>query len=202
MSDRNAPKIKTLQSWKSEFNWLTFGINIGLQCNVCKKWKEKIISVKNFSDIFTKGSTNYRKSTIADHAKTAQHSKSLKLEENKTCMSESRKYQMHIIHTAPTDSPICCGINEMSKWAKLQGIKFTVPYQNCKQCTKFIKYISQALFDENIRKKLERANFIAIFCDRSSGIAVVEKECIYILFADPDNFQPKLTFRKIKLSFF
>ena len=73
MSDRNAPKIKTLQSWKSEFNWLTFDINISLQCNVCEKWKEKIISVKNFSDIFTNGSTNYRKSTIADHVKTAQH---------------------------------------------------------------------------------------------------------------------------------
>ena len=78
MSDCNAPKLKTLKSWESEFNWLTFDINISLQCNVCKKWKEKIISVKNFSDIFTKGSTNYRKSTIADHAKTAQHSKSLK----------------------------------------------------------------------------------------------------------------------------
>ena len=40
MSDHNAPKIKTLQS---EFNWLTFDVNISLQCNVCKKWKEKII---------------------------------------------------------------------------------------------------------------------------------------------------------------
>ena len=37
MSDRKLPKIKTLQSWKSEFNWLTFDVNIGLQCNVCKK---------------------------------------------------------------------------------------------------------------------------------------------------------------------
>ena len=75
MSDRNAPKIKILQSSKSEFNWLTFDVNIGLQCNVYKKWKEKIISVKNFSDTFIRGSTNYRKSTIADHAKTAQHLK-------------------------------------------------------------------------------------------------------------------------------
>ena len=59
MSDRNAPKIKTLKSWKLEFNWLMFDINIGLQCNVCKKCKQKIISVKNFSDTFIKGSTNY-----------------------------------------------------------------------------------------------------------------------------------------------
>ena len=113
MSDFNAPKIKTLQSWKSEFKWLTFDVNIGLQCNVCKKWKEKIISVKNLSDTFIKGSTNYRKSTITDHAKTAQHLKSLELEEKETCMSGSRKYQKHITLTAPADSPICCGINKM-----------------------------------------------------------------------------------------
>ena len=143
-------------------------------------------------------------------------------------MSEGRKYKTHITLTAPADSPICCGINKMSEsertgmkrlfeaaylnangrpysdfkdwieWAKLQGIKLTVPYQNCMQSTEFIKYISKALFDENIRKKLEWANFIAIFCDRSTNVAVIEKECIYILFADPDNFQPKLTFLSLK----
>ena len=229
MSDPNAPKIKTLQSWKSEFNWLTFDVNISLQCNVCKKWKEKIISVKNFSDTFIKGSTNYRKSNIADRAKTAQHLKSLELEEKETCVSEGRKYQKHVTLTAPADSPICCGINKMLEsertemkmlfeatylkakkrrpysdfedwieWAKLQGIKLTVPYQNRMQCTEFMKYISEALFDENIPKKLERANFIAVFCDVSTDVAIIEKECIYILFADPDNFQPKLTFLSLQ----
>ena len=54
------------------------------------------------------------------------------------------------------------------------------------------------MFDENIRKKLELANFIAVFCDGSTDVAVIEKECIYILFADPDNFQPKLTFLSLK----
>ena len=33
---------------------------------------------------------------------------------------------------------------------------------------------------------------------RSTDVAVIEKECIYILFADPDNFQPKLTFLSLK----
>ena len=30
------------------------------------------------------------------------------------------------------------------------------------------------------------------------GVAVIEKECIYILVGDPDNFQPKLTFFSLK----
>ena len=62
----------------------------------------------------------------------------------------------------------------------------------------FIKYISEALFDEKICKKLERANFIAVFCDGSTNIAVIEKECIYILFAHPDNFQSILTLLSVK----
>ena len=134
MSDRNAPKIKTLQSWKSEFNWLTFGINIGLQCNVCKKWKEKIISVKNFSTTFIKDSTNYWKSTIADHAKTAQHLKSLEFEEKETCMSESRKYKTHITLITPVDSPICCGINKMLESERTRmKMLFEAAYLNAKK---------------------------------------------------------------------
>ena len=41
------------------------------------------------------------------------------------------------------------------EWVKPQGIKLTVPHQNCTQHTEFIKYISEALFNENIHKKLE-----------------------------------------------
>ena len=41
MSDRNAPKIKTLQSWKSEFNWLTFDVNIGLHAMFARNGKKK-----------------------------------------------------------------------------------------------------------------------------------------------------------------
>ena len=133
MSDRKLPKIKTLQSWKSEFNWLTFDVNIGLQCNVCKKWGQKII-VKNFSDKFIKGSTNYQKSTIGDHVKPAQLLKILQLAEKETCMSEGRKYQTHITFTAPADFPICCGTNKISE-SERTGIKmlFEAAYLNAKK---------------------------------------------------------------------
>ena len=110
-----------------------FDVNIGLQCNVCKKLEKKIIWVKNFSDTFIKGST-YRKSTIADHAKAAQHLKSLKFEEKETCMSEGRKYKTHITLTTPADSPICCGINKMSE-SDRTGMKmlFEAAYLNAKK---------------------------------------------------------------------
>ena len=93
----------------------------------CKYWftaqcLQEIERKNNISEEFLKGSTNYWKLTKADHAKTAQHLKSLDLEEKDTCTSEGRKYQMHITLTAPADSPICCSINKMSESERI-GMK-------------------------------------------------------------------------------
>ena len=63
MADRDKPRDKTLQAWKTEYSWLEIDVN-GMKCDVCKKWKAKISSVKNFSDAFLKSSTNYRKSNV------------------------------------------------------------------------------------------------------------------------------------------
>ena len=48
------------------------------------------------------------------------------------------------------------------EWAGFQGVKLSIPYKNKTQCTEFIKYIDQALFDKEVRNKLERINFIAV----------------------------------------
>ena len=80
------------------------------------------------------------------------------------------------------------------EWAELLGVKLSLLYKNRTQSTQFIKYIDQALFDKDIRNKLERVNFIAVFCDGSTDSAVIEKECIYIMFCDPDTFEPVLKF--------
>ena len=58
MANRDKPQDKTLQAWKTEYSWLEIDVN-GKKCKVCKKWEAKISSVKNFSDAFLKGSTNY-----------------------------------------------------------------------------------------------------------------------------------------------
>ena len=47
-------------------------------------------------------------------------------------------------------------------------------------------------------EKLKQANFISVLSDGSMYAAIVEKECIYILFVDPDEFKPKLLFFALK----
>lgn len=82
---------------------------------------------------------------------------------------------------------------------KAHGVKYTVQsYCNNKQCTEFVKFISLCLFDETIKEKVLRSNFISILCDGSTDCAIIEKECIYCLFVDPDTFQPTLSFFSLK----
>ena len=85
------------------------------------------------------------------------------------------------------------------EWAELNGIKFNVTaYKNRTQCTKFVNFISKTLFEEDVKSKLKNRNFFAVFCNGSTDSAVIEKECIYILFVEPFEFEPTLSFIAFK----
>ena len=56
---------------------------------------------------------------------------------------------------------------------------------------------SERLFQEDL-ENMKQANFISILSDEGTDAAIVEKECIYILFVDPDEFKPKLLFFTLK----
>ena len=45
------------------------------------------------------------------------------------------------------------------------------------------------MFQTNVLSKVQR-----VLCDGSTDSAIVEKEVVYVLFANPDNFAPSLTF--------
>ena len=77
---------------------------------------------------------------------------------------------------------------------KMHGVKYSVRYDNKNACADFIKCISDSIFDIKVKQKLRRVNFITVLCDGSTDSSVVEKECIYVLFVDPDTFQPTMSF--------
>ena len=85
------------------------------------------------------------------------------------------------------------------EWAELNDIKFNVTaYKNRTRCTEFVSFISNTLIKEDVKSKLKNANFIAVFCDGSTDSAVIEKECIYILFVEPFEFEPTFFFIALK----
>ena len=87
-TEQNFPRIKTIQSWKSDFPWLNIENSSGMKCTKSCKWKDELIGVKNYSDVFIKGCFNYRQSSIAYHSKSAQNLKSCKLEEKESSEKE------------------------------------------------------------------------------------------------------------------
>ena len=50
------------------------------------------------------------------------------------------------------------------------------------------------MLEEDVKSKLKNANFVAVFCNGSTDSAVIEKECIYILFVEPFKLEPTLSF--------
>ena len=80
---------------------------------------------------------------------------------------------------------------------KLHGVKFTGAYENETACKTFIFGIAEWLFDENVKKKLDLVNFIAVLCDGSTDSSITEQECIYIIFVDPETSKPTIKFFEV-----
>ena len=54
--------------------------------------------------------------------------------------------------------------------------------------------ISDYLFQMDVKEKVSRANFIAILTDGTTDAAITEQEVVYLLYLDPDDFVPQLSF--------
>ena len=44
-----------------------------LWCEVCRRYKEKMHGMRNYTGVWVSGSTNHKTSNIADHASSDQH---------------------------------------------------------------------------------------------------------------------------------
>ena len=80
---------------------------------------------------------------------------------------------------------------------KLHGVNFTGSYENETACKTFIFGISEYLFKETVKKKLELVNFIAVLCDGSTDNSVTEQEVLYVIFVDPETFKPTIKFLEV-----
>ena len=82
----------------------------------------------------------------------------------------------------------------------LHGVDFLPnnTYVNETACRDFVNFSSDAIFKMDLQDKLKSTNFVSILCDGSTDSAIVEKECIYVLYVDPESFQPTLSFLSLK----
>ena len=45
---------------------------------------------------------------------------------------------------------------------------------------------------------MKSVNFITVLCDGATDAAIVEKECVFVLLVNPDDFTPSMTFFSLK----
>ena len=82
---------------------------------------------------------------------------------------------------------------------KLHGVTFHgTSYGNRTACRDFLLSISEYLFENDVKKKILRTNFITIMTVGTTDAAVMEQEVIYLLYLDPDVFEPRMSFLYLK----
>ena len=83
---------------------------------------------------------------------------------------------------------------------KLHGVTFfsNSAYKNDKGCKVFNHFAAKALFEKEVKDKIKKANFITVLADGATDAALIEKEVVYVLFVDPDEFKPSLEFLSLK----
>lgn len=222
----NFPRITTLAKWKTEHTWLTIR-NHRMYCTTCTKWEQKLVSCRNFSDSFiSKGSDNFRISNVRDHAKSQMHEEAIN-QENREVMGENyRQHVVKLIpqdnvlrgyfkKMSENERKMMKQLFEVSYFIgkqgrpfsdfpqlleleKLHGVNFPSSYGHRNACKEFIQYTSETIFEETIKNKVLRANFISVLCDGSTDSGILEKEVIYIVFVDPDTFVPTCSYFALK----
>jgi hypothetical protein len=87
------PKPGTFQRWKTEFKWLEIKDN-RMFCKTCSKWRESIVSTRNYNDTFVKeGSVNWQKSAVKEHDTSVPHVTAIDYEQ-RSVMGENYRKQV------------------------------------------------------------------------------------------------------------
>lgn len=88
-------------------------------------------------------------------------------------------------------------IIELEKLHRVEFFSNSV-YENDMACKIFIHFAAKALFEKEVKDKIKRANFITVLVDGATDAALIEKEVVYILYVDPDEFKTSLEFISLK----
>lgn len=118
---------ETVEKWKAELavhqvaDWLIYDTNLdgtvkSFKCKVCTQFVKDIEGLPNFSDLFIKGSTNFKKSAVVDHAtKSKHHLKALNLYLKGKGASASEISRCVSTSVAPHNKDIVAGLETMEK---------------------------------------------------------------------------------------
>ena len=215
--------LPTFRKWQRELNkeydsvvWLKYeqdgatGTVVAMFCEVCRNYKDKIQSLRNFSPVWIQGSTNLKTSSVIDHAKSDQH---------RTAMEHLRSERFK---AQPSLAPIVQSLITMdARDVSKMCLKFELCYVLAKEGVAFVKYPvfhslaerqgvdigstyktpdSARLFTHFIAESqrqiflssLSSTPFFSFLVDGSTDAANIEQELVLVLYSCKDDIAKEI----------
>ena len=218
----SVPKPSTLANWQKKHEWLLIEENT-MYCRLCMKYENNISSVKGFTKKFIDGSaTSLKYIRVCEHEAGEPHKAAKKRKDQDDAKERGEAYRVEVPSDAPIVQGLKRmresehrGIQKLFDVAyyiakqgrpltdfeslialeKMHGVDFVgTSCENWKVCRNFLLSISNYFFEKNVRDKILRSNFITIMFDGTTESAVSEQEVIFLLYFDPDELEPRMSF--------
>ena len=113
--EKKLPKSGTFKRWKLDHSWLEYGEGMKMVCKICTAQKSKIEMMQSYNSTFINGSTNYKPSTLKDHAQTDCHKRAVR--ENDEMQAKASGISLPIrtvVQKIPEDSAIKKCVKKMT----------------------------------------------------------------------------------------
>ena len=199
----------TVKKWKSSFSWLGFEVDecnsvSNIWCSVCRKYKDRIISARNYSPKYIDGTTNIKLDMVKTHDRSDQHKLALRisLEDsgNRPGPSQesalvkafsvqekgTRDKLVKLIETsyfiAKEELPFAL-FPKIVDLEKKHGVDLGNSYTYDKACGDFIDCIEQVEVNK-LGETIANSKYFSILIDGSTDAANNEKEIVFVLFLE------------------
>ena len=178
-----------------------------LKCKVCCEFEESINKRHNFSRTFIDGSTNFKISSVIDHAHSEMHKIALNLfkrksgklatpimkEKNQLSLEfklgpkqkEEMKMKFDVSYFVVKEELPLTKYEKILELERRHGVSHGSTYSNRTAATNFISYQSDQLKSQ-LSKDIANAKFYSVIFDGTTDCAVIEQEAVFAIYFDPD----------------
>ena len=210
---------RTVDKWISEndkalqtMRWLHYETASGdrehvtmLKCKVCGKYKEKLISMRNYRSAFVEGTPNVRASTFKDHAATDMHRRAMGLQAKESASSimeyapiartmaqaslsetakVSIKKKFDIAYVMAKENFAFTKMTSLCELEERNGTNLGSGYKNDHSCATFIEFIARELA-ESLISSIGKCHFFSLQADGTTDSGNIENKLFMILYLDP-----------------
>ena len=218
---RSSLSSATARKWLQESpelqEWLHFTEKDGsvekFFCKACTKFESDIKNLRSFNDKYIKGSTNYRKSSPYEHAKSESHLvalQRLQVYNNKEPvrpsnqkdipslfldMSEAQKSSLkkkfEIAYFVAKEELSFQKYERLLELEKFHDVPHEREYGNANQCANFIKLIAETVADD-LCADVKKSHFLSVLWDGVTTVDTKECEGCFVQYLDVTGDGPEV----------